>query len=234
MVTNNIKHHVHSVLYALLASCTIISLLFATFFFAEPTIGHGQTSGTFYIRQSITDESSFSFLPVDVTMDGPINGVTGGNATGTASFIITSNNSAGYTVDIDFYNNAGNYAMLGDMTGDEAIRDYSEATSTPSYNFVASTSAQFAYTITSSTTLDTGPLFLHDGANNCGVGGTQTAEKCWMTPSTTAVIIVDTDSDATTGASSTLQFRVHVPSGAVPVPQAETYTATATLSLIVK
>ena len=233
MITNDTKHYTRSALYAVLASCTIVTMLFMGFFMAEPTIGHGQTTATFYIRQTITDESSFSVLPGNVTMDSSISGTTGGMATGTASFVVTSNNGAGYTVDIDFFDNATDHAMLGDVTASESIRDFGFATMTPIYNFTASTAAQFAYTIVSSSTLDTGDLFLNNGSNVCGVGSTQTPEKCWMTPSTTAVVIVDRDSAATTGASSTLQFVVHVPNAPVPALSAETYTATATLSLIV-
>ncbi|MCB9812612.1 hypothetical protein H6778_03070 [Candidatus Nomurabacteria bacterium] len=234
MINLHTKHFTQSALYALVASCTIVTMVFMAYFLAEPAISHGQAdTATFYVRQSITDESSFLVNPSNITMTGPINGVTGGQATGTTQFVVQSNNSAGYYVEIDFFDNGTSEAMLGDETASESLRNYSGATSTPSFGYTASTAAQFAYTVTSTTSSDTGPLFLNN-TTICGAGAVQSANTCWMTPSTTPIVIVDRDSAATTGATSTITFNVTVPSGATPVPQAETYTATATLSLFVK
>lgn len=235
MSNSYLQHLRQSALYAVLASVAVVTLLFGAYFLAEPSISHGQSdTKTFYVRQTISDESSFTTYPTSVSMVGTVYGVTGGQATGTAQFVVVSNNSAGYYVTIDFFDNGTDGAMLGDITDDESIRNYSAATATPSYGWTASTAAQFAYTITSTSSADTGPLFLNNGSNACGVGATQTEATCWMTPSTSEITIVDTDGPALTGATSTLLFRVEVPSGAVPAPQAETYTATATLSLYVK
>lgn len=234
MITHYKKHLSQSATYALVASCTVLSLLFTAFFFAEPVISHGQAdTATFYIRQTITDESSFLVDPSNITMSGGINGVTGGQATGTTQFVVQSNNSAGYRVDIAFENNGTPEAMIGDETASEAIRDYGgDVAGQPSYNLTASTAAQFAYTVMSSTTADTDLSFIDNGAA-CNAAGSQTANKCWKAPDTAAFTIVDRSSAAVTGATSTITFNVTVPSGATPVPQAETYTATATLSLYV-
>ena len=240
IITNNMhyktKHYSQSAFYALLASGVTLSLLFAAFFVAEPAISHGQSvdDRTFTISQTIVDETSFLVPPANVTMSGSINGVTGGQATGTSQFSVISNNTAGYYVEITFEDTP---AMIGDVSGSEAIRNYDGMIggTTPSFNLTASTAAQFAYTIMSDNAADTGPLFLHNGSDTCGGGNTtQTANTCWAAPSTSGVVIVDRGTAAITGATSTLTFNVTVPSGATPVPTAETYTATATLSLFVK
>lgn len=225
-----------SAFYALVASVSIVSMLFMVFFIAEPSISHGQIdSNEFYIRQTITDESSFLVQPSNIDMAGDINGVTGGNATGTTYFVVQSNNAAGYYVEISFEDNGTPVTMLGDESGSESIRDYDgDVGGEPSFAFVASSSSQFAYTVTSSTTDDTDGSFLHNGSacnasTNDGLG-----INCWKEPTVAGFRIVDRDSAAVTGATSTLQFKVHVPNSAIPVPQAETYTATATLSLFVK
>tara|TARA_B100002051_G_C16733315_1_gene639616 strand:+ start:951 stop:1649 length:699 start_codon:yes stop_codon:yes gene_type:complete len=230
------KNLIQPAIYALAVSLALSALFFAAFFMAEPTIGHGQetASSTFYIRQTITDESSFSTEPVNVDMVGTINGVTGGAATGTTQFVVQSNNAAGYYVEIDFEYNANNEAMVGDESDSEAIRDYDgDVGGQPSVGFIASSSASmFAYTVMSSSSLDTDQSFFNNGAA-CNNPGSQ-ATLCWKSPEASGFRIVDTADAAVDGATSTIFFHVDVPSGATPVPQAETYTATATLSLFVK
>ncbi len=231
-----IQNFGQSALYALTASLTIASMLFVGFFFAEPSITHGQVdSSTFTIRQQIVDETSFLVNPTNVTMSGSINGVTGGNATGSTQFSVISNNATGYYVEISFFNNATPQTMLGDVTASEAIRDYTASSTEPGYGYTASTAAQFAYTVNSDNTGDTDDSFLNSGGlcnQPAGSGnGATKVTKCWMEPTVSAFRIVDRNTSAITGATSTVEFDITVPSGATPVPSAETYTATATLSL---
>jgi hypothetical protein len=235
MNIQTIQHFQQSAMYALLASVAALSVLFIGFFLAEPAISHGQEdTSTFTIQQTITGESSFTVPPTDVTMAGSINGLTGGNATGTTQFVVTSNNSSGYYVEIAFFDNGNGAALAGDVTGSNALRDYDgDNVGEPSKNWSASTSAQFAYTVTSSSSADTDPSFFHDGGANCNTGSLQTS-YCWKAPAVAGFRIVDTSDAALTGATSSVQFKINVPNAAAPSPQAETYTATATLSLFVK
>lgn len=238
MYTFNVTHLSKAAISAVASALTILTLLLALFMFAEPTVSRGQadTSNDFYIRQTITDETSFIVQPSDVDMTGSINGVTGGQATGTTDFVVRSNNVAGYTVEIEFEDNPGNHAMRGDETGGEEIRDYGgDVGGQPSYGFdTSTTAAQFAYTVTSDVDTDTDQSFLDDGASSCNSLGGNDGGICWKAPSTTPFQIVQRDSAASNGATSTLTFSVYVPSGAQPVPNAETYTATATLSLFIQ
>ena len=119
--------------------------------------------------------------------------------------------------------------MHGDAVGGiSEIRDY-PAPGEPTFNFTASSAALFGYTVTSSSTTDTDPSFIDNGVA-CNLGTNQLG-RCWKEPTTSGFTIVDRGTAATNGATSTIQFKVNVPSGAVPVPQAQSYTATATLTL---
>ena len=235
----SIQNLSQSALYALTASATIVSLVFMGFFFAEPSITHGQAGPgpfEFTIQQTITGEASFLVAPSDVTTSGAINGLTGGNASGTTDFSVISNNATGYIVRISFFDNGTDNAMLGDVTAADALRDYVASTTEPGFGYTASTAAQFAYTVSSDTVSDTDDSFLNSGGlcnQAAGSGnGTAKAAKCWMSPTVAAFDIVNRDVPAPGGATSTIEFDITVPSSAVPVPSAETYTATATLTLL--
>ncbi|MCA9353945.1 MAG: hypothetical protein KC877_00310 [Candidatus Kaiserbacteria bacterium] len=236
MITN-FTHLSRSATYAVLASVTVVSLLFVGFFLSEPTIGHGQTnSNEFYIRQTITSENSFLVQPSNVTMLGTVYGVTGGNATGSTQFVVVSNNASGYYVDISFEHNGTEEAMIGDVSSSESIRDYDgDDGLQPGYGWTASTAAQFAYTVSASSSGDIDASFKHNAVDTCGGGGSNTTpDLCWKAPTSSPYRIIDTIAPATTGATSSIKFKVSVPSGAVPSPTAETYTATATLTLTSK
>jgi len=240
MTAQTLQRITKSAGFAFVSAITIVMMAFIGFIIAEPQVGH--TQETFTIRQTITDETTFSTTPTNVVMAGNISGITGGNSTGTTQFAVQSNNATGYLVTIAFENDDPGqlYAMLGDTTGSNAIADYeNDDTNEPSFGFgTTSDAAVFAYTVTSTTTTDTDNSFANNTVNACNEpdGGSPdwTEDVCWKAPTTTSGVpfnIIDRSSAAITGATSTIKFRVHVPPNASPVPTAETYTATATLTL---
>ena len=224
--------------YALMVSAAAVITLALLFFALEPQVGRTQTTADtseFTISQVVTDESAFSFPGQDVTMVGDLGGLTGGTANGSTQFAVTSNNTGGYTVDIEFFDNAGSQAMYGSTTNSSAILDYENdaAGPEPSNGFITNSTgaaAQFAYTVTSSSSTHTDQSFLFNGGNCNQPGGSQTGD-CWKAPDTSAFTIVS-NSGATANATSTVAFRVHIPNNPSPAVTADTYIATATLSLI--
>ncbi|MCU0678061.1 MAG: hypothetical protein MUF19_00535 [Candidatus Pacebacteria bacterium] len=215
---------------AILYSLSIVLIGAFLYSLIEPTISRAAASATdtFLITQQITDEISFLTTAADVTMVGSIQGVTGGHATGTTFAVVRSNSNSGYTMDITF---SGAPAMRGTSTLSTAIRDFASSSSMvqPSFAFTASTAAQFGYTVAASTTSDLDPSFLNNGTT-CNAGVSYTANTCWMSPSTTAFRIVNRSTSAPTGATTTLTFRVTVPSNPSPALDEDFYVATATLT----
>lgn len=235
----NTKFYLSSLTQVFIASILIVSVILVGYFFAEPRVGRAQdTSGPFTISQEITGETSFIVDAVNTTLSGSLNGITGGTANGSTTVVVQTNSPTGYVMDIAFFDNGTLETMMGEVTGSSAIRDY-PASSTgsttnpfePSFLFsTASTAAVFAYTVSAADSSDLDQSFLDNGSV-CGTGAGFTTDRCWMTPATTTFQVIDRDTDAVTGATSTLHFRVYVPNNPSPGLVADTYTATATLTV---
>lgn len=223
MYGHKIASHTSRIL--MLASGALM-LAVMSFSVLEPTVSQAVTS-IFSVRQQITGEISFLVPAANITMNGALAGITGGNATGTTYAVIQTNQATGYTMDISFENSP---AMKGEVTNSTALRNYGSSTE-PTYLFFSSSSAQFAYTVSASTTSDLDQSFLNNGTA-CNTGAGYTANTCWMGASTTNFRIVSRASAASTGATTSLQFKVNVPNTPVPALQSDFYTATATLTAV--
>jgi hypothetical protein len=212
----------------LFQSIALVLILIFGFVVLEPVVGRSATvSDSFTVRQEITSEISFLVPTPDVVMVSPIGGITGGTATGTTEALVRTNSYSGYVLDIRFENSP---AMRGEVSGSVDIADYAEASAgVPDYNFVASTSATFAYTINAATVSDIAPSF-QASATTCGSGLGYTANKCWKGPSTTDFRIINRGTSADAGASTTITFVVNVPNNPSPAVVSDFYTATATLT----
>lgn len=210
---------------------TVSLLLFSMFFALEPKIGQAVDSGPFTIQQTIGDEISFLVDAPNVTMSGPLNGLTGGTGNGSTTAVVLTNSATGYTMTIAFADNGTANAMLGDTTASESILDYGSGAE-PDFSFsTASSSAVFGYTVSADNNSDLDASFLDNGST-CNSGSGFTADRCWMGPATTTFQIIDRSSSAATGATTTVSFRVYVPNSPNPSLTADTYTATATLTAV--
>jgi hypothetical protein len=90
--------------------------------------------------------------------------------------------------------------------------------------------AEFGYTVEASTTADLDQSFKDDGSA-CNTGSSDASNKCWYNPTSTAETIVNrTSGAAALGATTTIKFKVAVPSAPSPSLSAAVYYATATLT----
>lgn len=228
----NTKYYTNAVIQALMAALVMMALLVSSFFLIEPTVGQAVTSGPFTIRQTITDEISFLVNAANVVATGSINGITGGTGNGSTTVVVRTNSNTGYHMSIAFFNNGSTNAMRGDVTASDSIRDYPSTGGEPAYNFsTASSAAVFGYTVSAADTSDIDPSFLNNGTA-CNTGSSHTVNQCWMEPTTSNFKIIDRATSATAGATSTVQFRIHVPNNPSPALVADVYTATATLTAL--
>jgi hypothetical protein len=223
-----------SAVQSLIAAFLAIALVLISYVILEPRVGRTQVSDSFTVTQEITGEISFLVAAADVTMSGTISGITGGYATGTTRAVVQSNDPQGFNMTLRFATTTAGYAMTASSTA--YINDYTPASTTPGvpdYNWTdngTGGSAEFGYTVAASTTADLDPSFLNDGSG-CNTGAGQTADKCWLNPTSTPETIISTTGPTpVSGATTTIKFKVAVPSGPTPSLPAAFYVATATLT----
>jgi hypothetical protein len=217
---------------ALVATLLVALTGYASYLMLEPIASFGQTAyDQFVVSQQITSEISFLATAADITLSA-IGGITGGDSIGYTGVRVYTNDSAGFTMTITASNSP---AMQGISQGG-TIADYTPgAANVPDFAFGSTTpgqQAEFAYTVTATTTADLTQKFLDNGSTcNTGSSDTDGYVSCWYNLSTTATSTIVTSAEtAVSGASSTLYFRVHVPANPSPSLPEDTYRATSTLT----
>lgn len=227
-----------SVLYAFYVTAAFLVLATVLFMVSEPVVTRAQTSATdqFTVTQEITTEIAFITPVNDVTMSGTIAGITGGITNGQTQVRIATNNTTGYSLEVDFASSSYGTAAMNRDGGSGSITDYAVAApGVPDFTFDSGESfAQFGFTVSASTTADIDTRFRNSSsACNDGGGIGEVSASCWYGPSSTAVTLINTSSATpASGSTSTIHFRVDVPSNPSPVIPPGFYTATATLTAI--
>ena len=216
---------------------TIATLLFSvvvygSYLLLEPSAIKAQSVGKdITISQQITSEISLVTSPQNVTM-GAIAGISGGASFGQTQLAVYTNNALGFTVTLTA---SSAPAMLG-ATGGGSISNYTPVSaSIPDFAFASNTTGQaseFGYSVSASSTSDLAQKFLDNGSA-CNVGSSDTggSSSCWYNASTTATSTLNrTTSTLGSGATSTIFFRVNVPSNPAPTLPQATYIATTTIT----
>jgi hypothetical protein len=206
---------------------TVIASLFVAVLVPvlEPQLANA-VEDQFTVTQAVTSEISFLTTATDINL-GSIAGLTGGTSSGQTQVVVSTNAASGYTMTIKASNTP---AMKGNVTLG-SIADYTPAAAgVPDYTFSVPSSAEFAYTISASTTSDLAQKFLDNGSNACNTGSADTtgSTSCWYGLSTAATsTITRTSATPASGATTTIYFQLQANPASVTQ---DIYVATTTLT----
>lgn len=158
----------------------------------------------------------------DVTLPN-INGLSGGAASGSTYWIVTTDNDAGYSLSIK----ASTSPAL--KSSNDSFADYTPASvPTPDFAFsVPASDSEFGFTPEGNDIL----AKYKDNGSICNTGSSDTDDACWDSLSTTDKIISQsTSSNQPIGATTTITFRAE--SGASHIQTNGSYTATMTVTAL--
>lgn len=206
----------------------------ATFFVVEPVVSRSATE-VFQVTQTISGAIAFVASTSAVSMNGTLDGLTGGTSWGTTTARVRTNSLNGYSMTIQF---ASTSPMIRNGGGGY-INTYQYSTSTASYPSgfdTAVANAQFGFSVNASSTSEISSVFTHNGSL-CGTSnnGSFTVNNCWRgassTNATAATQLISTNAPSpASGSTSTVQFRLTIPNNPSPSVPDGNYTATATLT----
>lgn len=229
-----IKNKTYKVFEHAFLSLAVIAIVFTVI---EPAVsyGAGTVASTFTISQQVNAEVSFATAPSNVTMSPALGGITGGQADGSTQFVVTTNDLNGYNMTVQ---GSSSGAMIGQASSTNSIPAYGPVV-TPDFNFtVAANAARFGFSVGASSTSDVAPYFRNNNTvcntgNLANTTGTTTAGlHCWWTATSTALTVINRNTiTPSSGATSTLYFRVVINSNPSPVIPNDTYLATTTLTV---
>lgn len=195
----------------------------------EDTLGEsgtGTSSSATYVIKAGYQQMHESYLavsaPGNITLapDIPSNG--GGIADGSAAWTVTTDNEAGYTMNI----RASTTPALA--SGANSFANYVPAGANPDFTFTTPAAAtRFGFTPEG---VDIVQKYKDNGVS-CNVGGSDTASACWGPLLTTAdTVSTRTSANHPSGVATTVRFRAE--SGASNVQPAGSYLATTTLTVL--
>ncbi len=200
----------------------------STTYMQESTVGEvgsGDLSSSNYKLKAGYQQMQEVYLalstPSDVILSPSLSGVTGGTSNGSTTVTVTTDSPAGYSLIIESQNDP---AM---QSGVNTIADYNEGADAD-YSFaVIGGVAHFGFSPSGS---DITSYFKDNGAL-CGVGSADASLACWAGLATTSTTISEgAGSNHPNGATTTINFRVGIGSGASVTTGV--YTATTTLTAL--
>lgn len=196
----------------------------------EDTVGDTGTgtssSATYKLKagyQQMAETIIAITTPDDISLTPNIESA-GGVANGSASWTVTTNNSAGYTLRIE----ADTSPAMKFSGG--SFANYTPSAVVPDFAWsVVSTEKEFGF---SPEGLDIVSTYRDDGSANCSSGTNDTSLACWDSILTSSKLISSTSTQNQTfgGTSTSVHFRAEAGSGSNPTEGS--YIATLTLTAV--
>ena len=187
--------------------------------------GTGDSNSTSYFLHAGFWQMQESYIsissPSDLAMS-PIGGITGEASEGTMSWLVTTDNAAGYSMSIQ----SNTTPAL--TSGADSFADYTPSGGDPDYNFsILATASAFGF---SPEGVDVDTRF-KDNGSACNTGSSETVSKCWDGLSTSPKTAFQrTTSNHQSGSTATVRFRAE--SGSSHIQPSGTYTAPITVTAI--
>jgi hypothetical protein len=183
-------------------------------------IGSGESSGTLYKMNAGFLGAQPTYIAItsngSVSMSPSISGISGGTGTGSMSWTVTTDNPAGYAM------NVHSDTTPSMRSASSSFADYTPAGSNPDYNWsVAAADSEFGF---SPEGTDVVQRFLDNGSA-CNTGTSETTGKCWDALTTSDTLIAQSSSgNHPTGTLTTVKIQAEV--GSSHIQPNGNYTAT--------
>ncbi len=208
-------------------SGSIMMVIIFAFVVFEPAISLGSTNT---ISQTVTTEIAFQTPATNIVLSPSIDVSVGGQASGQTQVVVITNDHLGYSMTVTASSSLG---MIGNASTTLYIPAYvTSSPGTPDFTFTTpANTAYYGYTVEASTTSDLATAF-KDNSISCGVvAGSDTADRCWISASTTPYTVINRSSvTPLSGATTTLKFLVVINANPNPGIPNDTYVATTTLT----
>lgn len=140
--------------------------------------------------------------PSNITMSPSIDGTTGGESDGSATWTVTTNNLTGYSLSVKA---ATNPAL---KSGSDSFTDYTPAGVVPDFSFnVGVSSTGFGFSPEGVDLIST----YQDNGVACGVGSSDTTNACWQGFDTSGKTVATSNAaNNPTGTATTLKLKAKV------------------------
>lgn len=195
------------------------------------TIGENATgisSSTNFTLSAGYRQMQDSFISISSEADvnlGSVSGLGSGFGTGSATWTVITDNSAGYSLSIEATSSP---AMISTDGFNYYFDDYTPSGGDPDYTFsILATQSAFGFTPEGDDIVNR----FKDNGGTCGVGTQDNTDRCWDGLSTSAQTVSQGNSaNQPSGTQTTIKFRAE--NGASHIQEAATYEATIIMTAV--